>query len=149
MYVNISLINWYWKKQSNIKTSVLCAAFVAMKVGVDKLHAIWYKLRMMDIPTLRSTYIYEDCILIIHNTLNQSQYLWSVMELLIMLSANLWQWENIYKIRRKSSWFANKCEHWAKEEESCVISVIWHIWWGCLTIGENNIPSWKTCFMAE
>ena len=35
IYMNMSLINWYSKKQSTIETSVFGTEFVAMKVGMD------------------------------------------------------------------------------------------------------------------
>ena len=40
IYINMSLINWYSKKESTMAMSVFGAEFVAMKVGVDALHAI-------------------------------------------------------------------------------------------------------------
>ena len=40
IYMNMSLIIWYSKKQTTIETSVFGAEFVAMKVGVETLHAI-------------------------------------------------------------------------------------------------------------
>ena len=38
--MNMSLINWYSKKQSTIETTVFGTGFAAMKVGVETLHAI-------------------------------------------------------------------------------------------------------------
>ena len=38
--MNMSLINWYSKKQSTIESSVFGVEFVAMKVGVETLHEI-------------------------------------------------------------------------------------------------------------
>jgi len=40
---------WMSKKQSTIKTLVFDAEFVAMKVGIEKLQGLRYKLRMMGI----------------------------------------------------------------------------------------------------
>ena len=40
VYMNMSLINWYSKRQSTIETSLFCAEFIAMKVGIETLHAI-------------------------------------------------------------------------------------------------------------
>ena len=45
--MNMLWIDWYSKKQSTIETSVFGAEFVAMKVRVEILHAIQYKLRML------------------------------------------------------------------------------------------------------
>ena len=67
IYVNVTLINGYSKKQSTIETSVFAAEFVTMKVRVETLYAIWYKLRMM--CTTISGHIYNngDNMSIIHN----------------------------------------------------------------------------------
>ena len=43
-YMNMSLINWYSKRQSIIETSVFDTEFVAMSVRIEILCAIWYKL---------------------------------------------------------------------------------------------------------
>ena len=42
--------------------------FVAMKVGLETLHAIWYKLRIMGAPISGPIKIYGDDISVIHNT---------------------------------------------------------------------------------
>ena len=60
VYMNMSLINWYSKKQSTIETSVFGAEFVAMKDRIETSHAIHYKLRMMGIPISGALYIYGD-----------------------------------------------------------------------------------------
>ena len=60
VYMNMSSINWYSKKQSTIETSVLGPEFVAMKVRVETVHAIQYKWRMMGIPISGPSYIYGD-----------------------------------------------------------------------------------------
>ena len=59
--------NWYSKKQSIIETLVFSAELVAMKVGVETLHVMQYKLWMIDIPISGPTYIYEDKMSVIHN----------------------------------------------------------------------------------
>ena len=58
IFMNMSLINWYSKRQSTIEISVFGAEFVVMKVGIETLHASWYKLRIMDIPISGASYIY-------------------------------------------------------------------------------------------
>ena len=68
IYINMPLINWYSKKQSIIEKSVFGTEFVAMKFGIEALHVIKYKLRMMGIPISRATYFYEDNMWVTHNT---------------------------------------------------------------------------------
>ena len=67
-YTKMSLINLYSKRQFIIETSVFGAEFVAMKVGIKTLCAIWYKLRMMGIRISVALHIYGDNMLAIHNT---------------------------------------------------------------------------------
>ena len=65
--MNMSLIDWYSKKQSTKETSVFGTEFVAKKIRVDTLYAIQYKLRMMGIPISGATYVYQDHMLVIYN----------------------------------------------------------------------------------
>ena len=44
------MIQWCSKKQATIETSVFGAEFVAMKIGVETVRGIRYKLRMMGVP---------------------------------------------------------------------------------------------------
>jgi hypothetical protein len=50
IFLNMSLINWLSQKQPTIESSVFGAEFVAMKLGVEALQGIRYKLCMMGIP---------------------------------------------------------------------------------------------------
>ena len=73
IYMNMSLNNWFSEKCYTIETSVFGEEFVTMKVGVEMLHAIQYKLRIMGIPLSKASYIYGDNMLVIHNTSNQKK----------------------------------------------------------------------------
>ena len=68
IYLNSALVMWMSKKQSTIETSVFGAEFVAMKVGIETLRGLRYKLRMMGIAISGPTYIYGDNMSVIHNT---------------------------------------------------------------------------------
>ena len=68
IYMNISLINWYSKRYSTTETSVFGAEIVAIKVKLETLQAIWYKLRMMGIPISGASYVHGDNMSVIHNT---------------------------------------------------------------------------------
>jgi hypothetical protein len=67
-FLNMPLINWLSQKQPTNESSVLGAEFVAMKLGVEALRGIRYKLHMMGIPIAGPTYVYGDNMSIIHNT---------------------------------------------------------------------------------
>jgi hypothetical protein len=60
IFLNMSLINWLSQKQPTIESSVFGAEFVAMKLGVEALRGIRYKLCTLDIPIAGPTYIYGD-----------------------------------------------------------------------------------------
>ena len=74
IYMNVSLIIWYSKKESTIKSSVFGAEFVAMKDGIKTLQAIQYKLRMMGIPISRASYVLEITCPLSITAQNESQY---------------------------------------------------------------------------
>jgi hypothetical protein len=50
VFLNMLLINWLSQKQTTIESSVFGTEFVAMKLGVEALRDIRYKLRMMGVP---------------------------------------------------------------------------------------------------
>lgn len=59
---------WSSKKQITIETSVFGAEFVAMKVGIETLQGLCYKLCMMGVALSGPTYIYGDNMSVIHHT---------------------------------------------------------------------------------
>jgi hypothetical protein len=61
-------IMWLSKKQSTIETSVFGAEFVAMKIGVEALRGLRYKLRMMGVPISGPSAVYGDNMSVVHNT---------------------------------------------------------------------------------
>ena len=56
------------KKQATIKTSVFGAKFVAMKIGMESLRGLQYKLRMMGVHIDGPSLIYGDNMSVIYNT---------------------------------------------------------------------------------
>jgi len=68
VYLNSALIAWLSKKQATIETSVFGAEFVAMKIGMETLRGLRYKLRMMGVPLAGPSLIYGDNMSVIHNT---------------------------------------------------------------------------------
>ena len=68
IFLNSAPIAWLAKKQATIETSVFGAEFVAMKIGMEALRGIRYKLRMMGVPISGPSYIYGDNMSVIHNT---------------------------------------------------------------------------------
>ena len=68
IFLNSAPINWLSRKQGTIETSVFGAEFVAMKIGMEALRGIRYKLRMMGVPVEGPSYIFGDNMSVIHNT---------------------------------------------------------------------------------
>ena len=68
IFLNSALIDWMSKKQSTIETSVFGAEFVAMKIGMEKVRGLRYKLRMMGVPIDGPAFVYGDNMSVIHNT---------------------------------------------------------------------------------
>jgi hypothetical protein len=68
MFLIMLLITWLLQKQPTIVSSVFGAEFIAMKLVVEALQGIRYKLQMMGIPIAGPTYVYGDNMSVIHNT---------------------------------------------------------------------------------
>jgi hypothetical protein len=68
IYLNMAPIVWFSKRQPTIETSVFGAEFVAMKVGMETVRGLRYKLRMMGVPLSGPSHFYGDNMSVIHNT---------------------------------------------------------------------------------
>ena len=63
-----ALIQWFSKKQSTIETSVFGAELVAMKIGMELLRGLRYKLRIIGVEISGSSFIYGNNMSVTHNT---------------------------------------------------------------------------------
>ena len=68
IFLNLALISWLSKKQATIESSVFGAEFVAMKLGIETLQGLRYKLWMMGVPLAGPSLVYGDNMSVIHNT---------------------------------------------------------------------------------
>ena len=50
IYVNMAPIVWYSKRQNTVETSTFGSEFVALKIAVELIESLIYKLRMFGIP---------------------------------------------------------------------------------------------------
>ena len=66
--VNMSVVNWYSKKQGSVEGASFGSEFVAAKTAVEANRALRYKLRMMGVPIDGPTYFYCDNKSVICNT---------------------------------------------------------------------------------
>jgi hypothetical protein len=68
IYLNMSPIVWFSKRQPTVESSVFVTEFVAMKNGIETTRGLRYKLRMMGVAIEVPTYVYGDNMLVVHNT---------------------------------------------------------------------------------
>ena len=66
--MNTALVQWFSKQQATIETSVFGAELVAMKIGMESLRGLCYKLPLMGVGIAGPLYIYGDNMSVIHNT---------------------------------------------------------------------------------
>ena len=68
VFINQGLMQWISKLQATIETSVFGAEFIAMKLGMESLRGLRYKLRMMGVPIDGPSLVYGDNMSVIFNT---------------------------------------------------------------------------------
>lgn len=66
--MNIDLVRWYSKKQSTIESSIFGPELFSIKVVMETVKGLIYKLYMMEIPFDRPIFMYCDNMSVIHNT---------------------------------------------------------------------------------
>ncbi|MGH7954896.1 MAG: Ty1/Copia family ribonuclease HI, partial [Gloeomargaritales cyanobacterium] len=50
IYLNSALIRWYSKRQNTVESSTFGSEFVALKIAVEMIEGLRYKLRMFGVP---------------------------------------------------------------------------------------------------
>ena len=60
IFLNNAPIEWYSKKQNTCESSTFGSEFVAMRIAVEKIRALRYKLRMFGIPIAGPTAVLGD-----------------------------------------------------------------------------------------
>ena len=68
VFINSALVQWLPKKQAAIETLMFSAEFLAMKIGMESLRGLRYKLRKMGVSIIGPSLMYGDNMSIIHNT---------------------------------------------------------------------------------
>ena len=68
IFINKAPIWWYSKRQSTVETSTFGAEFCAMKVAVEMIEALRYKLRMFGVPIDGATNVFCDNEAVYKNT---------------------------------------------------------------------------------
>lgn len=60
LFVNMAPIIWYSKRQNTVETSTFGSEFVALKIAVELIESLVYKLRMFGVPIEGETRIFCD-----------------------------------------------------------------------------------------
>jgi hypothetical protein len=60
LFVNRAVVQWYSKRQNTVETSTFGSEFVAMRVAVELIEALRYKLRMFGVPIEGATNVFCD-----------------------------------------------------------------------------------------
>ena len=60
IYLNNAPISWYSKRQNTVESSTFGSEFNALRISVDKIQALRYKLRTFGVPVTLPTEIYCD-----------------------------------------------------------------------------------------
>jgi hypothetical protein len=68
IFVNNAPILWHSKRQNTVESSTFGSEFVALRMAVDMIEGLWYKLRMMGIPLDGSTSVFCDNEGVVKNT---------------------------------------------------------------------------------
>jgi hypothetical protein len=68
IYLNMSPIVWFSKRQPTVESSVFGADFFAMKNGIETTRGLCYKLRMMGVAIDAPPYVYGDTMSVTNNT---------------------------------------------------------------------------------
>ena len=58
--MNRAVVLWYSKRQNTVETSTFGSEFVAMRVAVELIEALRYKLRMFGVPVEGATNVFCD-----------------------------------------------------------------------------------------
>ena len=69
LFVNRAPVVWYSKRQNTVKTSTFGSEFVAMRISVELVEALRYKLRMFGIPIEGPTNVFCEYEAVTKNTI--------------------------------------------------------------------------------
>ena len=70
MFLNMTLVSWYSKRQNTVESSTFGSEFIAMRIAVEKAKSMRYKLRMMGIPIDGPCNIFADNESVVKSSMN-------------------------------------------------------------------------------
>ena len=68
IYVNCAPVIWFSKRQNTVEASTFSSEFIALKIAIELIESLRYKLRMFGIPIDNSTVIFCDNEAVVQNS---------------------------------------------------------------------------------
>ena len=68
IFVNRAPVMWYSKRQNTVESSIFSSEFIALKVCLESIQALRFKLRMFGVPIDESTRVFCDNEIVVNNT---------------------------------------------------------------------------------
>ena len=98
IFLNNAPISWLSKKQATIETSVFWAEFVAMRIGMETLRVLRYKLYMMGEPISGPSLICgKICQLFTTHSSQSPHWRKSWIQFFTMRLGDLWKWRKVLR----------------------------------------------------
>ena len=69
-FINMAPVAWFSKKQNTIESSTFGSEYVALRIAIEKIISLRYKLRMMGVPFSGSTNVFMDNQSVVKSALN-------------------------------------------------------------------------------
>ncbi len=66
--ISCAPIIWYSMRQNTLESSTFGSEFIAMKIAVELIEGLWYKLRMMGVPVEDPCYVFCDNEAVVKNS---------------------------------------------------------------------------------
>ena len=70
IYINMSLVIWYSKKQNTVEASTFGSEYVAARIAIEKIKSLRYKLRMLGVPLEGPANIFADNESVVKSSMN-------------------------------------------------------------------------------
>ena len=70
IFLNMALVSWFSKKQNTVESSTFGSEFIAMRIAVEKVKALRYKLRMMGVPIDGPANVFADNDSVVKSSMN-------------------------------------------------------------------------------
>jgi hypothetical protein len=75
IFVNRAPIQWYLKRQNTVESSTFGSEFVAMRIAIELIEGLHYKIRMMGVPIDGPCQMFYDNNAVVLNTTNPESVL--------------------------------------------------------------------------